>query len=185
MSLKKDHDNNFFSRFFNKIFRSEKKPTRASSTLHLNKIDLRGDGILNPPKGKNKGTFNKNNPNAKNGVLTRKKSKSISDLYKPIQNEKAEKYELAVKHPPVQEETNILPISTLIESQTKSPSPLTSVNQRQPPISAATPKDLTPISGPPSFKFPNKDGFESKYNIMIGLVLTNELTHFSQNFSVI
>ena len=161
MSLKKEHDNNFFSRFFNKIFRS--KPTSGlSSTMHLNKVDLREDLILNLPNGNYKGAFNKNNQKTKNGVLTRKKSKSISDLFKQGQNEKAEKYELIVKNPPVQEETNILPISTLIGSPTKSPSPLTPVNQRQRPISAATLKDLTPFSGPPTFKFPNKDDFESE-----------------------
>jgi hypothetical protein len=162
MSFKKDHENNFLSRFLNKIFRSDKKPTFSSSNSHLNKVDLREERIVNPPKGNNKGTFHKNNQKAKNSVLTRKKSKSISDLFKQGQNEKAEKNELVAKKKKDQEETDILPVSTLIESVTKSPTPFTPAYQRQPPISAATPNDLTPIPGSPCFKFRYKDVLESK-----------------------
>ena len=67
--------------------------------------------------------------------MTRKKSKSISDLFKQEQNEKAEKNELVANKKKVQEETYSLLVSTLIESLAKSPTPLTPVNQRQPPIS--------------------------------------------------
>ncbi len=94
--------------------------------------------------------------------MTRKKSKSISDLFKQQQNEKAEKNELVANEKKIQEETNILLDSTLNETVTKSPTPLTPVNQRQPPISAATPNDLTPIPGSPCFKLPYKDVLESK-----------------------